>query len=97
MKKRLLWAGFMAAAFLPHTWSQTPVSGPLSIAVSDPAGGDPTRQALPDGTIAVRMEFSQPVTGDLTGMLTERSTQVFSAPDPCGAANSGRLESGPAA
>ena len=81
MSKQLIYAVFVTAAFLPNGWSQTSANGPISIIVSDPAGGDPTRQTLPGGTIAVRTELSQPVTGDLTGMLTERSTQVFSTAD----------------
>src|SRR5258708_24614428 len=51
----------------------------LIVQVSNPTAGTPAREVQADGRVAVRVEASQPVTGDMAGMLTERSTQIFDA------------------
>jgi sugar lactone lactonase YvrE len=58
-------------------WAQPKTPPTLILTLANPNGGPKTRETQPDGTIAERMEFTQPVTGDLNGMYTERTTQTF--------------------
>ncbi len=50
-----------------------------AIAIPHPIGGSPVRELQPDGRIAVRSEYTQPITGEFAGTFTERSTQVFAS------------------
>ena len=79
MKRTILLAGLVAAAVLtnlgPRSYAAT---NRLVVTLNDPTGGDPTREVQPDGRIVVRLDLSQPVSGDVSGMFTERSTQRFS-------------------
>src|ERR1051326_6987522 len=84
--KKLLRFVALSAILSSTVWTQVRSASTLVVTLSNPNGGPKTREVHADGTITERTEFTQPVTGDLTGQFTERSTQTFTAANEQGLA-----------
>lgn len=67
-------AGFLAIWMVGTVYAQT---RPLNLTFVSAGGGPPDIEVLPDGTLIFKVTVLETISGDLTGTLTERITQVY--------------------
>jgi hypothetical protein len=83
---RLIFAVILFCALMGWVGDSVNAQGrkPLRLEFVGIGGGPPNVEVLPDGTLIFKITVTQAVTGDLTGTLTERITQVYPLSDEDG-------------